>query len=93
MKLWDIIKKSAMRPTDHAFGLPPRPEPCFIESMKILEYKKGDVIVLKYSKPISVDARAYLIEAVKKAIDPEARGVRVMLMDDGMDIGVLRGES
>ncbi len=64
----------------------------FIESMKVLNYKRGDIIVLKISVKLSKDTGAYIKEAIHLALDPQKEGVKFMILDAGMDIGILRRE-
>ncbi len=62
----------------------------FIESMKVLEYKPSDIIVMKCSQKLSFDNRLWILESVQKVLDPINKRIKVMILEDGMDIGVLR---
>ncbi len=62
----------------------------FIQEMKVLNLKPGDVVILKTQTIIhSRDAA----ESLRKAVaDYIGGGIKVMLLEEGMDIGVLRQE-
>ena len=92
MKIIDYLKKWMTKETDGAYPEGPKPKIDFIESMKVLEFKRGDVIVMTTSGPIPTDVRDYLRGAVKEVFHVEERGVKVVILEDGMDIGIMRGE-
>lgn len=65
----------------------------FIESLKVLNYKEGDTIVLKSKNHIPPTALPVLKASFEKAIPEIATGkVKVMVLGEGIDIEVLRKE-
>ena len=70
----------------------PEPKIDFIQSLSKLEFKDGDIIVLKTPNRLSKDSREYLekfIGSISKALPVK---VRMIILEDGMDIGILRPE-
>ena len=62
---------------------------CFLESMQKLEVKDGDIVVLKHSIALSHDSQIKLRDVFKKIIKTFGCDVHVMLLEEGMEIGVL----
>lgn len=60
----------------------------FIKEMKVLKFEPGDIVVLKTDQIIGDNSEAFIKE-IKSAI-PE--GLKVLLLEGGMDIGILRRE-
>jgi len=61
----------------------------FIESLGKLEYQDGDIIVLKCSHNLSLEEHANIQEVIKEHIAPYGK-VKVIILEDGIDIGILR---
>lgn len=57
----------------------------FIEAMSVLHVEPGDTVVLKTHISVTFEQRALIEEAVSKKL-----GCPVLLLDSGLDIGVLR---
>jgi hypothetical protein len=60
----------------------------WIERMQVLEVKEGDTIILKTQQVLSVDQHVIITECIGDMF--KERNVKVLVLDDGMDIGVIR---
>lgn len=58
----------------------------FIHAMQVLELKPDDIIVLKTKEYISLEAYINLKNIIKKT----AQGHKCIILEAGIDIGVLR---
>lgn len=58
-----------------------------------LDVKDGDIIVLRYPGPLSPDSAANLTAAVKENVKSFGKDVQVMLLQEDIEIGVLRKEN
>jgi len=61
----------------------------FLEGMQKLEVKDGDTVVIKTPLALSAQTHKNLREAIKQQIKDFGYNVNVMLLEEGMDIGVL----
>ena len=59
----------------------------FIESMKVMNFKPGDILVLKVPFTLPVGVGKKLIGAVEKIVKGKCQ---VMILEQGMDIGIMR---
>lgn len=66
---------------------PTGPEPQWLERLAVLDVRPGDVIVVRAPRALSGQAMKYLSNAVQHAV---GGGCKVLILDSGMDIGVLR---
>ena len=66
----------------------------FIERFGKLEVKEGDIIVLKYAGKLSKKAHDAILKTIKETFEQwgEAKTFHVMMLEEGMDIGILRKE-
>jgi len=64
----------------------------FLQSMQKLEIKEGDIIVLRHSCRLSEQAAANLKSQIEEIIRSSGFNIKVMVLEDGMDIGVLQKE-
>ncbi len=62
----------------------------FIEHMQKLELKDGDLIVIKSSMRLSQAGHANIVNSMKIATDTLGIQVQTVILEEGMDIGVLR---
>jgi hypothetical protein len=62
----------------------------FLEGMQKLEVRDGDTVVIKTPFVLSAQTHENLREAVKQQIKDFGYNVNVMLLEEGIDIGVLR---
>jgi hypothetical protein len=62
-----------------------------IESMKVLEIKDNDIVVLKTNEQFSNDAIDKIKTYTLKYFEQRGlKGIECMVLDNGMDIGVIR---
>lgn len=61
----------------------------FIKSIQKVDIKDGDIIIIKHPLVLSSEARKRLGEAVKNIMKDCCINNKVMVLDEGMDIGVL----
>ena len=61
----------------------------FLEGMQKLEVKDGDTVVITTPFALSAQTRKNLGEAIKQQIKNFGYNVNVMLLEEGMKIGVL----
>ncbi len=67
------------------------PQIDFIKEMQVLRVQPGDVIILKSPVHYSEAAIKHTRESFEKAFpDLIAQGIKVILFEEGLDIGVLR---
>ena len=59
--------------------------PDWLEAMSVLRFEPGDTIILKCLHRVTVEQRKVIEELVSERL-----GAPVMLLDDGVEIGVLR---
>jgi len=63
----------------------------FIKSMQVLELKKNDILVFKTDERLSVETHKHFKEAIEEYLPDNIKGkVKVLILDSGMDIGVIR---
>ncbi len=64
----------------------------FVEYAKILTVKDGDIIVLKTDQILTVDTIEYLKNSLSSSVKElgENIKVKIIILEQGMDIGVLR---
>lgn len=71
--------------------------PEWLDDLKVLTLRDGDIVVVRCQRLLSDVAAHHLKEKVTEVIESvmAERGIRfkVMVFEEGMDIGVLRGES
>ena len=75
-------------------GLPPEPE--WLEALQVLSLRDGDVIVVRVKQRLSKDLVQRIIDTLQEQLGAfmAERGIRFkcIVLEDGMEIGVLRGE-
>ena len=64
----------------------------FLQSMQKLEIKEGDIVVLRHPCKLSEQAVTNLKTQIKELIRSGGFNVKVMVLEEGMDIGVLQRE-
>ena len=64
----------------------------FIQSMQRLDIKDGDILVLKTKSILSEHAISNLKNSIELAINIIGFKVKCLVLEDDMDIGVLRKE-
>ena len=64
----------------------------WLQSMQKLDVKDGDVVVLKYTMTLSPSAYKHLKEGVQEMLKGFGFDIHVILIEDGMEIGLLRKE-
>ena len=64
----------------------------FLQSMQKLELKEGDIVVLRHPYKLSSDTITRLKTEIKEHIRAGGFNVKVMVLEEGMDIGLLRKE-
>lgn len=62
----------------------------FIQSMQRLDVKDGDILVLRHSGYLSIPAHNTLRDAFQETIKGFGYDVRILVLEEGMDVGVLR---
>ena len=60
----------------------------FLEAMQVLELRPDDILVLKSKMVLSHAARGNIVKAFKEHIKIKNQ---VVILEEGMEIGVLRG--
>jgi hypothetical protein len=63
-------------------------KPEWLKDMQVLRLRPGDVIVLRSKRPISGPE----YEIIKAVMTERFPNNRTMILEDGMDIGVISGE-
>ena len=64
----------------------------FLQSMQKLEIKEGDIVILRHPYKLSEQATANLKTSIEKVIRSGGFNVKVMVLEEGMDIGILSKE-
>lgn len=64
----------------------------YLKTMQKLDVKDGDIIVIKNPYKLSAETYTNLRLAIQKILKEYGYNVKVMILEDGMDIGVLRKE-
>ncbi len=59
----------------------------YIESMKILRCKPGDIVVLKTNRILDAEIANHIENIIQKVVNNKC-----LILEDGMDIGVLRND-
>ena len=63
----------------------------FLQSVQKLDVKDGDIIVLKHPGVLKSETAVYLRESLQEALHKWGyNGLKVVLLEEGMDMGVLR---
>lgn len=63
----------------------------FIEHVSVLGVKEGDVLILKVNQLLSRQQEELIENRIKQMVDPHnERGVGVLVLGEGMELGVLR---
>lgn len=65
----------------------------YLKSMQKLDVKDGDTVVLTYPGKLNKETYAALKAAVEKIIKDFGFTVHVMILEEGMQIGLLRKEN
>ena len=104
-KEWSIYKllegkvrsniKSADMPGSRPKESPPAPKSktgavSWLGSMKILNVKDGDIVVLRHPMKLSNSAIENIKTVIKPVFDKHGLDVTIMVIEENMDIGVLR---
>lgn len=84
-----IAMRDEPHPQTEKPDIPPAPqtEPEWLERLAVLDVRPGDVIVVRAPRALSGPTMKYLSNAVQHAV---GGGCKVLILDSGMDIGVLR---
>jgi len=61
----------------------------FLQSMQKLDVKDGDVIVLRHPYQLSKTCSKNLQDGIEESIKKFGFNVRIIVLEEGMDIGVL----
>lgn len=62
----------------------------FIEKIKVLDMREGDILVLRYSGRLSDEAVRHLKDSVESIGFPRNK---TLILEEGMDLKVIRSES
>jgi hypothetical protein len=62
-------------------------QPVWLGDVGVLDVRDGDVIVLRVEGRMTIERMDYLSQKIKSVIN---KRVKVLVLDDGMDIGVVR---
>lgn len=62
----------------------------WVESLKVLEVKDGDVIVIKTKHATSREFRDHVTEVINDLF--KGKNIKTLVLDDETDIGVLRAQ-
>lgn len=65
----------------------------FIKSMETLNIKDGDILVVKVDGKISPQVHHNLIEAIKQTLPEIMKDMKVFVLEEGIDLGVVRKEA
>jgi len=66
-----------------------RQDLAFIQSMQKLEIKDGDIVVIKHPMSLSPAVRKRMAACLQPTIKDFGFNIHVVVLDEGMDIGVL----
>jgi len=64
----------------------------WIQSMQRLDVKDGDILVLRYPGVLSSKAAGHLRAAFQETIKGFGYDVRILILEEGMEMGTLRKE-
>lgn len=64
----------------------------FLQSMQKLDVKEGDIVVLRHPYKLSEQVATNLRTQIKEIIKSSGFNVKVMVLEEGMDIGILTKE-
>jgi len=64
----------------------------FLESMQRLEIKNGDILVLRYPGVLPRNTASNLRKIFQETIKDFGYDVRILVLEEGMEIGTLRKE-
>lgn len=87
---WNLFKKRIEMEVERAVSENMNIQ--FLQNMKKLEVKDGDIIVLQYSHVLSEKAIVNMREAIREILQGFSVNVEVMILQEGMEIGVLTKE-
>jgi hypothetical protein len=63
----------------------------FVQSMKVLELKENDILVIKADQELSDKQLTSIKELVETKLPPNLKGkIKVFVLDQRMDMGVIR---
>lgn len=65
----------------------------FIESMSVLNVQPGDVIVIKTNKILKPEQTHNIRNILEKVLLHAAMNNQVLILDDGLDIGVMHKQN
>jgi hypothetical protein len=65
----------------------------WLQSMQRLDVKNGDIIVIRYPGVLSTNAKTYFRESVRDILKDYGYDVRVMIFEEGSEIGILRRDN
>ena len=57
-----------------------------------LEWRPGDVLVLRTPSRMSMDAHRRLLDSLNEVFGEAGKGMRVLILENGQDISILRKE-
>ncbi len=94
---WNLFKKNEIKHESAGKRPPPTPNPLppginFLQSMQKLDMKDGDIIVLRHPCVLSEEAGKNICFLVREIAKKSGVDVKVMILEEGMNIGVLRKE-
>lgn len=78
----------------HGIGLVPGGDPISLHHLGVLRIRPGDTVVIRSPAQLTEAAIARLNDVVKKHLQdrPGLENVEVMVLDSGLELGVLRGK-
>ena len=67
----------------------------YVEHLKALPIKDGDMLVFKYPKVLSDDAKRNIVRGLRETVnDLGFKNVKVLILEEGADLGVItKGEA
>lgn len=66
-----------------------KPKPIMLEDVQRLVIKDGDIVVLKHARMLTDEACNRLKQIVDSQLKPIYPNIKVLVLEEGMDIGVL----
>jgi hypothetical protein len=61
-----------------------------IENMKVLKFKKGGTVILKIRDNLPYNILQNLHEIIETALDLKEKEIKILILMDGVDVGILR---
>ena len=65
----------------------------YVEHLKALPIKDGDMLVFKHPKVLSANAQKLIVEGLRQTVnDLGLKNVKVIILEEGADLGVISQE-